>query len=95
MPNSTADADTLRAQTTADWETVDENWVPAVPKIILETEFYGRHWNLQWIETTADSKTIDKNSVPADQKIIQEPSSTADTHIYSAYRLTLTEKTLT
>ena len=70
-------------------------WALSVPKIILETQFHGWRWNLQWIETAADSKTIDKNSVPADQKIIQEPSSTADTHIYSAYRLTLTEKTLT
>jgi len=37
----------LRTLTTADWETVDENWVPPVPKIILETLFYGWSWNLQ------------------------------------------------
>jgi hypothetical protein len=36
-PISTADADIFYANTTHDRQTVDENSVPAIPKIILET----------------------------------------------------------
>jgi hypothetical protein len=37
------------------------NWVPAIPKLILETLFYGWRWNLQSAQTTAASETVDEN----------------------------------
>jgi hypothetical protein len=37
----------LRKWTTSDRQTLDENWVPAVPKFILETHFYSWRWNFQ------------------------------------------------
>jgi len=51
----------LRTLTTADWETIAENWVPPVPKIILETLFYGWRWNLQCAYTIAGSETVYQN----------------------------------
>jgi hypothetical protein len=39
-PSSTAHADIFCAYTTPDTQTVDENKIPAIPKIILEAQFY-------------------------------------------------------
>jgi hypothetical protein len=60
-PNSTADADIYYAQRLLLTEKWSRNWVPTVPKFILETQFYGWGWHLQSTQTTAASETVDEN----------------------------------
>ena len=44
-PSSTADAEIFSAQTTAEAEIIDENWVAVHPEINTGSQFCGFRWN--------------------------------------------------